>query len=137
MNMDLLIVHKDVREKLKDFKIDNFQLYPSIIIDDNGKFHEDYWYFSIHEEFDCIDYENSQIVEYEEDADDHAMEKYAFMEEAMDSTHEEARLIFRPMNTDIGYTFVHKKIVDIFKQFDVSALNLVNVSKWVDGQQFK
>jgi len=51
----------------------------------------------------------TDATDIEEDADDHAMEKYAFMEEAMDSTHEEARLIFRPMNTDIGYTFVHKK----------------------------
>ncbi|PCK09626.1 MAG: hypothetical protein COA42_03030 [Alteromonadaceae bacterium] len=137
MNMDLLIVHNEIREKLKDFKIDNFQLYPSVIIDDEGQLHDNYWYFSIYKEFDCVDYENSEIRNYEENVDDHKIRKYIFSEEAMDNIPEERRLIFRPMNMNIGHTIIHKKIVNIFKQFDTSALNLVKVSEWHAGTQFR
>jgi len=126
-----------IRDKIKQFYIDYFQLYPSVIIDDEGQYHEDFWFFNIYKELYCLDYDKCIIDEYEPGVDDHDIEKYYLSDTILDAIPEEKRLIFRPKNTDMGYTFVHQKIADIFQAHGVDTLNLVKVPEWEAGKQFR
>ncbi len=53
------LVRGRVREKLLQLDIPHLLLQPSIFIDDWGQWHEDYWYLTFTERFDCWDRKTS------------------------------------------------------------------------------
>jgi hypothetical protein len=137
MNMSMVIVNDKIRSLLKGFNIDGFQLYPSVLIDDKDKYHEGYWHFNIFSKKAYVDFEKCEIRDYEEDNTRHQVKKYSLSDKELNRVPEERRLIFKPVNTDLGYTFVHQKIVDIFNGCGVDNIKFYKVSEWEKGMQFQ
>lgn len=137
MNMNHLVVSNEIYSDLKRYKINGFQLYPSVIIDDNNNYNENYWFFNKYELLDALDYNKCVIDEYDPSDDSHDVEKYHLSSLALDKIPEEQRLIFTPQKADMGHTFVHKKIVDIFNKHNVDTIKFIKVSDWEAGMQFQ
>ncbi len=137
MSMTDVILSNPLREKIKEFDIAGTQFYPSVIIDDNDKYHEGYWLINIYERLDCLDYDKCTIKRYVPGSDSHKVKKYFLSETVLDMIPGEQRLIFRPDNTDMDYTFFHEKIVNILKKFDTHTLPFFKVSEWEAGMQFE
>ena len=137
MNMNFVLVNDEVRDLLKNKIINGFQLYPAVIIDDKEDYHEGFWFFNIYEDSDYLDLNACVIDDYDPDADDHVIRQYSLNEKLLDSIDEEQRLIFRPSYTNIGYTIVHQKIVDIFTQLNIDNIKFYKLSEWKKGMQFR
>jgi len=136
MNMNSVLMSVEIREKIKDFNIDSVQIYPAVIIDDAGKYYDEYWYVNVFKRLDCLDYERCKIKKYKPDADSHRVKKYCLSTSVLDGIPEESRLIFKPEKTSQGYTFFHKKIVKIFKDAGVNNLNFFKVSEYEMGDEY-
>ena len=50
-----LVVRDRVRERLLRYRIPALHVHPSIYIDDQDEWHEDYWYLTFADRFDCWD----------------------------------------------------------------------------------
>ena len=137
MNGNFLLVSNDIRGKIKDIQSNGIQLYPTVIIDDDENFHDNFWLFNVFKKQDYIDFDKSEIKRYDPKDDSHRVKKYCLSDEALDKVHEENRLIFKPSNTDIGFMFVHQKIVDIFNELKVDNIKFYKVSEWKKGMQFQ
>lgn len=93
--------------------------------------------FLIYNHLDCLDYDNCVIRRYSKEDDFHNVRKYSLSREKLDPINEEDRLIFIPEKAQMGYTLVHKKIVDIFRKENVDTLKFIKVSDWEAGMQFR
>lgn len=137
MNMNYVVVQSSIADEIKGVVIDGFQLFSSVIVDDKGVHQDNYWLMNIYSELDCLDYEKCVIDDYDEDDDDHEVEEYFLSDNVLDEIEESRRLIFRPKNTDMGYTFFHQKIVDTFNENGKHDLVFVKVSEYEAGKEFE
>jgi hypothetical protein len=137
MNMTNLLVNEALKNKLDVFAIQNFQFYPSIIIDDYDSYHEDFWIMNIFGSIDALDCDTSEIKRFKPDNDSNKVIRYSLNSELLDSIPEERRLIFRMPNTEHKTIFVHEKIVDIFKEEGVDNIKFHKLSEWYRGKQFQ
>ncbi len=137
MNMNYVIVNKEIRDKIQYFDIEYTQLYPSVIIDDDNKSHEGYWLINIYDRLDCLDFDKCEIEDYDPTDRKHEINKFYFSDVLMDQIPEEKRLMIRPKKDDMGYTFFHQKIVDIFLDSGVTNLRFFKVSDWEAGVEFE
>jgi len=113
MNVNDIILHNDIREKIKDFNMAGVQFYPATIIGDDGGYHDEYWYVNVYNRLDCLDFNRSEIVEYDLSETHHFFMRYSLSSNVLDAIPEEKRLIIKPGKTDMGFTFVHRKIAEI------------------------
>jgi hypothetical protein len=134
---NFLVVNRAIRNEIKKLSIDKFKLYPAVIVDDKGNYHEEFWFFNIYGSSDYIDISLCQVDDFDEDDKKHTVEKYALNEKVLDGISEERRLIFRPSKSDIGHTIVHQKIVDIFIKHEIENIKFYKLSEWEDGIQFR
>ncbi len=137
MNGNFLLVSNDIRGKIKGIQSNGVQLYPAVIIDDDEDFHDNFWLLNVFNKQNYIDFDKSEIKRYDPKSDSHKVKKYFLSDEALDKVPEENRLIFKPSNTDVGFMFVHQKIVDIFNEFKVGNIKFYKVSEWKKGMQFQ
>jgi len=136
-NMNFIIVDDKIKKKLEHFEILNFQLYPAVIIDDDNKYHERYWFFNMYNKFSALDLDKSTIDDFEPEDRCHSMVKYYLSDEILDSIPEEQRLIFKEDKCSQGITIVHQKIVDIFNSEGTTAVNFIRVSDYEEGKEFR
>jgi len=129
MDGNFLIVDDAIYREMKSFTIDNFQLYPAVVVDDKEAYHENFWFFNIYANSDYLDIDQCQIDDYDEDDKKHSIERYSLNEKLLDGILEERRLIFRPMRSDIGHTIVHQRIVDIFEELGVNNIKFYKLSE--------
>lgn len=136
MNINDLIVEDSIREKLKSYDMAGVQMYPSVIVDDKGVFHENYWYINIYGRLNALDFDKCRIRRYSPSDTHHKVKEYALSSQALDEIPESQRLIFKPEKTDTGYVFVHEKIVKIFRDEGVKNLQFIKVSEYKSGMEF-
>ncbi|WP_394136504.1 imm11 family protein [Aliivibrio fischeri] len=136
LNLNYPIVSNKIKDDINNFEIDNFQLYPTVIIDDNGDFYDNFWFFNIYNKIDALNLEHCIIDDYDEDDKRHDIDKYYLDVNKLNSIQEEKRLIFIPEKASGAPVFVHKKIVDIFNKHKVDTLKFIKVSEWEMGKQF-
>lgn len=137
MNMSYLIVNSKIRSHIDDSSIYHGKLYPSVIIDDAGQYHDDFWFFNIYGELNILDCENSEIRDYDPDDRRHDIVKYKLKNDVLDNIPEDQRLVFMMPNTETKITFVHQKIVDIFEELGVDNIRFHKMSEWYPGKQFR
>ena len=135
MNMTYLIVNNEIKRHIDDDSIYQGKLYPSVIIDDKGHYHDEFWFFNIYGSLNALDCENSEIQDYNPDARRHSVAKYKLKEELLDKIPEDQRLIFMMPNTKTKITFVHQKIVDVFEKLKVDNIRFHKLSEWYPGKQ--
>lgn len=115
-----LIVRTPIREKLLAYDIPNLSIHPAVYIDDEDKWHEDFWYLTFTEMFDCWDRETS---DYDQDEPPirlggyelHQVYSYNLNKELLDRTPLQDRLLFKMGGTLDGYVVCHKSLCSIFR----------------------
>ena len=112
-----LVVRSRIREKLLNYDIQNLHMHPTVYIHDDGKWHEDYWYMTFTEQFDCWD---RQLSTYEPEPLEmggyklHSVYTYSLNEDLLDKTPLEQRLLFKMGGTQDGYIVCHQKLLSLF-----------------------
>ena len=112
------MVRSHIRERLLAYDIPNLAIHPAIYIDDRETWHDDYWYLTFTEVFDCWDRATSN---YSPKALEVAGKKnynvrsFSLDVELLDSTPLENRLLFKMGGTVDGYVTCHKSLAPIFR----------------------
>ncbi|WP_345889271.1 imm11 family protein [Shewanella algae] len=135
-----LLINKEVKLKMDNYDIDGMQIYPSIYIDDNNVWHENYWYLGFYKELDCLDRDNSSIetFDFDDDDDDELLEvkKFSLDGRVLEKIAENERLIFKIANCSKSYLFFHQKVVDFIVQRKLSGVRFIKVVDFFEGQQY-
>ncbi len=145
VDMSGLLVTQPIYEAIRVYGIDSMQTYPSVYVDDNGTYHEEYWYIGFVDELQCLNAEDSSIVlfdfdEEDEDEDDEErleVKKYSLDDATLDNIPEEQRLMFKIGGCSKKHVFVHRKIVDIFERNNALGVRFFKVSDFKEGDQFR
>jgi hypothetical protein len=99
--------------------IPNLHIYPAIYVDDEDRWHEDYWYLTFTDRFDCWD---RKLSDYEQDVppvrlggyEFHQIYKHVFDVELMKRTPLEQRLLFKLGGTLDAFIVAHTSILTKF-----------------------
>ncbi|MGF1743059.1 hypothetical protein L4C34_18735 [Vibrio profundum] len=130
------VVLDEVKVSLGDVENDNFQFYPSIIVDDHGEYHDNYWVFNVFKKLDVLNIQKCEIDDFDPADDVHAVDRYYLSDEKMINIPKEERLVFKPKFSDVSHIMIHESVVEVFNRHHVGTLNFVKVSDWVMGLQF-
>lgn len=111
-----LVVRDKIRERLLDLDVPHVHLYPSIYIDNEERWNEDYWYLTFTREFDCwdrelSDYERSDPPVELGGAKYHQVYSYRFQPELMKRTPLEQRLLFKMGGSLDAFIVAHESII--------------------------
>ncbi len=122
-----------VREALLNFNIHHLDMHPAIYIDDQGKWHEDYWYLTFTERFDCWDRNNST---YEDDPVEmggftlYGIYTYSLDKELLDRIPLENRLLFKIGGALSAFIVCHESISNLFYTGDNCGTKLTLISDY-------
>lgn len=133
-----LLVCDKIRDELKTYEIEGMQLYPSVYIDDENNWHENYWFLNFYEDFYYLD-KNQSIVDIDEDDDeddDIEVFKYSLDVQKLNQIPEERRLLFKMGGATDAYIFVHQKIVDFIINNNFKGVRFFKVSEFEEGDQY-
>ena len=132
------VVSKEIADKLLPLNINGFQLFPAVLIGDDEEWHEDFFFFNAYEKLDFIDFENSNIRDFEPDDTMHEVLRYKFKDEVLKAILLEKRLIIRPKNVFGGGIFIHESIVSkIEKYIDPNSFRFFRMSDYKLGDEYK
>jgi len=129
------VVRSGIREKLLNYDIPNLHMHPTVYIHDDGKWHEDLWYLTLTERFDCWDRSNS---EYEQEAPPvrlggfelYQVYKYSLNEGLLDKTPLEQRLLFQMGGSLDPYFVCHQKLLGLFPFGSKSGIKLTSIADY-------
>jgi len=136
-----IILHKSLVENINDENIIHGQLYPSVYIDPEGKFHEEYFLINVYEEYDCWCRENSKyrLVRDDDDEDNDIeahMFKYKFNYNLLSKIEEENRLFFKIGGVDRPRIFIHQKVLDVLLANQVKGFKAYSILEYELGKEF-
>ncbi len=126
----------EIKKTLGNIDSSCCQIYPAVIVDDHGKYHDNYWVFNVFELLGVLNLEKCRIDDFDPDEEDQTLEQYYLDDDKLSAIPEEERLVFMPKFSDYPHIIVHEKVVKAFKKHNVDTLNFVKVSDWVMGLQF-
>ncbi len=130
-----LIISDNIKSKIDFIENDGVQIFPAVIIN-NEKYYENYWVINIYERLDLLNLSKCDIFEFEPDETSHFIDKYSLSYEKVISTPLNDRLIFVPDKSMMGYTMVHKSIIEIMEKFDIAPVKFISLDEWRVGVQF-
>ena len=131
-----LVVRDKIRERLLDRDIPRLHVYPAIYIDDGDKWHEDFWFLTFTERWDCWDRATS---DYEQEAPPvrlggvayHQVYSYRFDRALMDSTPLAERLLFKLGGTLDAYVVAHESLLtEVFGAPGINGADYLRVSDY-------
>lgn len=130
-----LLVTSSMREALLEVNIPHLHMHPSVYIHDDGQWHEDYWYMTFIERFDCWSREKSEY-----DNEDGPIElggfelfeiyKFHFDESLLNSIPLSQRLLFKMGGAVNAFIVCHESILDIFKSGNSGGIRFVRVEDY-------
>lgn len=111
-----LVVVDTIRERLLDYNFPNLHIYPAIYVDDRDRWHEDRWFLTFTERFDCWDRNTS---DYDQEGppiqlgglEYHQVYSYKFDGELLRKTPLEQRLLFKLGGTLDAYIVAHESVL--------------------------
>lgn len=112
-----IVVNDDIREKLLQIDIPYLAIQPAIFIDDKDHWHENYWFLTFTDRFDCWDRDKST---YDPDPLDqlgpprYEIYTYSLNDDLLEKTPLKSRLIFKMGGTTEGNIVVHKSLAGLF-----------------------
>lgn len=130
-----LVVRSAIREKLLGLDLPNLAMDPAIFIDDKEQWHEDYWYLTFTDRFDCW---NRTTSEYDEDTPPvlvrgkpkYAVASYSLDSELMEKTPLKNRLLFKMGGDLTAFVVCHKSIASILRGNGDSGAKLVSLADY-------
>ena len=109
-----------------------------MLIDDDGKWHGDFLFFNSYESLDCIDFENSETLDYSPDDNKHEVIKYKFKNEVLDTIPLEKRLIIRPEKVSGGGLLIHENVVsEIINYVNDEEFRFFKLSEYKLGDKYE
>lgn len=130
------VFSNEIKESLGEISNKFCQLYPSVIVDDNNKYHDNFWVFNVFEKMDVLNLEKCSIDDFDPEDTRHTIEQYYLDGDKLSAMPEKDRLVFMPKFSDYPHIIVHEKVVKAFKKHNIDTLNFVKVSDWEMGLQF-
>ncbi|MET3134304.1 hypothetical protein AAKU55_004599 [Oxalobacteraceae bacterium GrIS 1.11] len=127
------MVRSKVREALLDYDIPHLDMHPAIYIDDRDNWHEDYWYLTFTERFDCWDRTNST---YEDDPVEmggfklYGIYTHSLDKELLDKIPLNQRLLFKLGGTLSAFIVCHESISHLFYTGDQCGSKLTLISDY-------
>ncbi|WP_434086570.1 imm11 family protein [Vibrio neptunius] len=131
------VVSEKVASVIQEYNIDGFQLFPAVIIGDDGKWHEKFYFFNFYAPLDCVDFENSDVDEYKPNAKYNEVVSYKLLSDVLDCIPEENRLIIKLARVEGGALIFHEKIVNALARFDVEAFQFFKLSEYRLGMEYR
>lgn len=108
-----ILVKDETREALLPLEIPDLVIQPAIYIDHNDEWHENYWYLTFLELFDCWDRKKSEFRPSKHDM--HGVTRYCLDDELLDKTPIKERRLFKMGGTSDGFVVVHQSLAKHFK----------------------
>jgi hypothetical protein len=112
-----LLVTGKIRRALLEHEIPHLSMCPSVYIDDRDKWHEDYWFLTFTETFDCWDRKASIYVDDPIEGDEvklyHA-KKFRLDEQLLNGIPLEQRLLFKMGGSMRAFITVHQSMLPAF-----------------------
>ncbi|MCG9597695.1 hypothetical protein L1D15_13295 [Vibrio sp. Isolate25] len=131
------VVSKKIAEMITPYDINGFQLFPAVLIGDDEKWHEDFFFFNAYGNLDCIDFDSSEILDYSPEDSRHEVIRYKFKNEVLDAIPLENRLIVRPSKVAGGGLLIHESIVTkLSKYVDPKAFKFFRLSEYKLGDKY-
>ncbi|WP_425628067.1 imm11 family protein [Vibrio neptunius] len=131
------VVSLKVASVIRYHNIDGFQLFPAVIIGDDGKWHKDFYFFNFYSPLDCVDFENSDVREYKPNARYNEVISYKLRSDVLDGIPEENRLMIKLARVQGGALIFHQKIVDALARFDVEAFQFFKLSEYELDMEYR
>lgn len=113
-----VLIKDQVREAIWSLELPNLAIQPSIYIDHNSKWHENYWYLTFLELFDCWDRKNSIYRPKPIDVDGNLIynvRQYSLDDDLLEKTPIDARRLFKMGGTLDGMVVVHQSLAKYFR----------------------
>lgn len=113
------LVSTPIRDALLALNIPDMSMHPAIYIDDRDNWHEDYWYLTFTQLFDCWDRTNSDKSTSDMEANGkklYDVYEYVLDKELLDRTPCEKRLLFQMGGTVDAFVFCHESIAGLFRK---------------------
>lgn len=129
-----LVVRDGIRERLLNLDVPALHVYPSVYIDDDERWHEDFWYLTFTTEFDCWDRATSDF-----DPDPVTAGRftyfnvftYRFDQQVMQATPLAQRLLFKMGGALDAHIVAHESILTrIFGPHGSNGAEYVKVSDY-------
>lgn len=130
-----LVVRTAIRERLLDYSIPSLHMHPVVYIDNQEKWHEDFWYLTFSDRFDCW---NRTTSEYDEEGPPvrlggfelHEVFSYKLDENLFDKDMPDSQLLFK-MGGDLdGFIVCHSSLANIFRGNGKSGAILMKISDY-------
>jgi hypothetical protein len=122
-----VLLRKKLADKLwEEYDIPNLAIQPAIYIDHKKKWHEDFWFLTFTNDFDCWDRDHST---YEPDIGppNYELYTYSLNEKLLNDTPLAARLLFKMGGTTDGFLTVHESLADLFR---VEGVDIVPITDY-------
>ncbi|GAB1150670.1 MAG: hypothetical protein WStaPseu_07910 [Shewanella algae] len=131
------VVSRKIADMIMPYSINGFQLFPTVLIGDDEKQHEDFFFFNAYDKLDCIDFNSSDIHDYSSEDSIHEVIRYKLKNEVLDTIPLENRLIIRPSKVAGGGLFIHETLVtQLIKYVDPSAFKFFRLSEYTLGDKY-
>jgi len=126
-------------QQMATFDIQGMQLFPAVFINDDKKYHEDYFLTNFYEKLDCLDVDKSIIVRKRERRNKitYNVDTISLSNKVLDAIPEEQRLMFRIDKITDGFVIVHQKIKDIIEQENATGAKFYRIDQYTKGDQFR
>jgi hypothetical protein len=113
------LVRDHIREALLRYDIPGMFMHPSVYVDDDDEWHEDYWFVGFTTRFDCWDRAASTYSSPPLEIGDkefYDMYTYSLNTQLLDATPLHQRLLFQMGATQDAMVVCHKDIAGLFRQ---------------------
>ncbi|WP_024610363.1 DUF1629 domain-containing protein [Pseudoalteromonas sp. TB64] len=138
LDFGAMIIPKAFMVFLRQFDIYGLQLFPTIYIDDDEKWHENLWLVNFFEGIDCIDKQKSEI-DYDPDLWDEGdrliVDNTIFDDSVLRAIPEEQRLIFKMANVNMPHLYCHQRVVDYIREQNYTGIIFVKASDYFEGME--
>lgn len=124
------MVNGSLRRELQALELPGVAIQPSIFVDHKGDWHEDYWFVTFLQMFDCWDRKASEFDPVPVELLGSRMYevfRYSLDVDLLKSTPVEVRRLFKMGGTTVGFVLAHKSIWELFRR---SGVVLVPVSQY-------
>ncbi|NVM79945.1 hypothetical protein FHW83_005787 [Duganella sp. SG902] len=130
-----LVVRDAIRERLLEHRIPSMHMHPVVYIDNAGQWHEDFWYLTFADRFDCWDRTTS---EFDEESPPirlggfqlQEVYTYCLDEELMRQTPLDNRRLFK-MGGDLNaFVVCHSSLSHIFRGNGTSGASLMAIADY-------
>jgi len=114
-----VLVRDRIREALLQYDLPGLQINPAVYIDDQDKWHEDFWFLTFFQRFDCWDRKTSIYTDEPLEGGGmkiYPVEKIHLDASVLDKVPLEKRLLFKMGSTVDGFVTVHQSLLPLFRK---------------------